>query len=866
MPLFFAVMHFASLIIRPDFWIFRKMNWTRNIGFLLILAMTAGRPLYAGDGHGSIAGVVVSRENGQPLPFANVLVEGTKWGTKADEKGGFIFESIPPGVYTITARLLGYTDGFAEDVRVEEGKTTGTTLRLSESAIPFGEIQVTAERARKLEDIRSSLLAIAPFRAKTLAGVGEDVMRTLQALPGVLSPNDFTAQLIVRGSGPDQNLIVMDDIEIFNPYRLYGIISMFNPETASDINLITGGFPAKYGDRLSAVLDVKNKEGDKSRSLSGSVNASITNANVVLNGRSPFGDDGSYLVSARRTYYDLILGPIAKHSGLVSGDVAFPNFSDLQYKIVTEPGGGHRIIANGLFSKDAVAIVSGPNRSTPDSVNVTDETRNDVLGLAWHYIPSKNFFSKLSTSWYRSQGTSEFGGDFLDPSLNRDYYQETKDTTGLRLYNVEFDSRYIFRKISLKEEMGWFAGDHTIELGGGIDLLKNSIIWHFRPDETLKAFLRSRGIAWIDDFVQSRDYERLNVFLQDKIHIGERLSVQPGIRLDYYGIIGSSSFQPRLNVSYVLDAITTVRGAWGIYKQSPGYEKLFDQNAFYDLTNAATGQLRPESATHYVLGLDRWISNEWQFRIESYYKKFDDVIVQEYLPGTLYQVSPVPGGDPRKPSGWTRPAAVIGDSLTTLPINGATGDAYGLELLLEKRNAEAGSRLSGWLGYSLAKAERTRDNIKTPFRFDQRHTVNLVLDYRLSSWLDVGIRWRYGTNFPYTPPIGVQPRVVSITQNGVDQRVLQTDSQGHVVFDIDRGGEANRYSARLPAYHRLDLRATARAGYWGLDWNFYLDVINVYNRHNLLAYRFYLKDDLTIGTNEVTMLPLLPTLGVSVRF
>jgi hypothetical protein len=818
------------------------------------------------DVEGRITGTVVASENRQPLPFANITIEGTKWGAKADGRGEFTFESIPPGTYTLLGRLLGYADAKVENVSVKSGETALVTLFLTERAIPLGEVAIIGERARRLEDIRSSVLSVAPSKAKTLAGVAEDVMRTLQSMPGILSPSDFTSQLIVRGSGPDQNLIVMDDIEIFNPYRLYGLISMFNPETASEINLITGGFPVKYGDRLSAVLDVTNREGDRTAAVKGSVNASITNANIVLNGRSPFGLDGSYIFSARRTYYDLILAPIAKHSGLVSGDVAFPNFADFQYKFVVEPSRGHQVIASGMFSKDAVDLVTGPGREIPDSLSINDDTRNDVAGIAWHYTPSQDYFSKLSVSWYRLRGTSQFGGDFLDPSLNRDLFQSPKDTAGIRFFNVEFDSRYNFRKVSVKEEMTWFADDHTVELGGGIDLLNTSIVWHMRPDETFLDLLRYYDVGYVLDFVQTKESERLNAYVQDKVKLGELFSIQPGLRIDYYTLISRAYIQPRLSISYRLDPITTLRGAWGMYRQSPGYEKLlFDQQSFFDLTNASAG-LGAEKATHYVLGLDRWIDDRWQLRIESYYKRFDDLIVQSYKPGTVYKTSYIPGSDPHKPSGWTDPVAVIGDSLTTIPVNGATGTAYGLEVFLEKRNIESTDRLSGWLGYSIAKAERVRGDITTPFRFDQRHTVNLVLDYRVNSWLGIGVRWKYGSNFPFTPPVGIEPRIISSTENGREVKVLQTDSKGNVVFDLNRDGDANRFSARLPAYHRLDLRVTAHAGYWGLDWDFYLDVINVYNRKNLLAYRYWIRDDLTIGRGETSMLPILPTLGVSVRF
>jgi outer membrane cobalamin receptor len=824
-------------------------------------------PLHASvSSSGNMVGVVLASEGKQGLPLATVQIEGSSIGTSTNARGEFQLQSIPEGKYTLIVRLLGYQETRLENVAVTAGKTTRLNIWLEETPIALDEVRVTGERKKGLDDVSISALTVEPYRAKTLPGVGEDVFRTLQTLPGVLAPNDFTSQLVIRGSGPDQNLIVMDGIEVFNPYRLYGIISMFNPETASDINLITGGFPAKYGDRLSAVLDVTTREGDKTTRLGGSLNASITNANLVLNGRSPFGLEGSYVFSARRTYYDLILGPIAKNNGLVSGDVAFPNFTDFQMKGVLEPGKGHKIVGSGLFSKDAVNIISGPERKGPDSINIADDTRNDVLGLTWHYLPSKDYYSKFGISWYRNAGTTEFGGDFIDPSLNRELFQNG-DTTGIRFFNAEFDSRYVFRKVSIKEEMSWSSRKHVIDLGAGIDMLKTSILWHFRPDSTFRALLQARGVALVDNIVQTKEYERLNLYLQDRIQLSGRLSMQPGLRLDYYGILGKAYLHPRFNASFDVDPLTTIRGAWGIFFQSPGYEKLLDRDNFIDLTNAGIGWLKAEQATHYVLGIDRWLDSDWQMRVETYYKKFSDVIVQQYLLGTLYDTSPVSGGNPRDTTGWTRPFAVQGDSLTANPINGARGSAYGFEVLLQRKNVSEESDLSGWVSYAFAKADRIRDGITTPFKFDQRHTVNVVLDYRLNSWLDLGIRWRYGSNFPFTEPVGIKPRIVTVKRrDGQIEPVIQTDASGNVIFNIDRGGESNKNSGQLPPYHRLDMRLTAKADYWGLNWNFYLDVINVYNRENVLAYRFYITDDLKIGRSIVAMLPILPTLGFSVRF
>ena len=818
-----------------------------------------------GEHEGAIAGLVTAKSRAIPLASVTILIQGTGLGTTSNERGEFQIGPVPPGTWVVIARRLGYAEWQSTNVTVRPDSLTTLVILLEEAAIPLGEIQVTAERRRLTEDIRSSVVTLAPARARTLAGVAEDVMRTLQALPGISSPSDFSSQLVIRGSGPDENLVVLDDIEIFNPYRLYGLISMFNPETVTDITLITGGFPARYGDRLSSVLDVRSRDGDRTGPVRGNIDASISNANLVLSGAMPFRLDGSYLMSGRRTYYDLILGPIARNSGLVSGDVAFPNFTDFQSRLVIEPAKGHRLSASALFSHDGVDLMSGRDRQMPDSVNVVDNTRNNVAGVAWQYIPRDGLLSKLTLSWYDNRGITQFDGDFLDPSLDRTLY-ENGDTSGIRLFNVGFNSEYEFRKLSVGEDLTVLLPSHTVEAGAGVDALRSSLIWHFRPDATFRAILQLREVALADDFVQSRSYRRAHVYVQDNIAVTESFSVQPGIRLDEFQILGRSYVQPRLNIAYRLDPITTLRAAWGIYRQSPGYEKLLDQATFYDFSGASLSGLNAEQSVHWIAGVDRWISEEWRLRVEGYTKNFSDVIVQEIVPGTIFQTAPIPGGNIRLRSGWSSPVATTGDSVTTVPINGATGRSYGIEVMLEKPRSRPEDRISGWIGYSLSHADRERGGIVTPFRFDQRHTLDVVMDYRLSSSFTLGARWRYASNFPYTEPVGLKPRIVDANQNGRPVKVIQVDGNGNVIFDVDLGGESNRYSGRLPAYHRLDLRITAFADYWGFDWAFYVDVINVYNRSNVLNYRNFVRDDLTLGRNAITMLPIFPTLGFSVHF
>lgn len=810
-----------------------------------------------------------------PIPSANILIVGENFGTVTDLSGNYTLSLIPMGEYELRFSAVGYETKFI-DVKVLPNKILELNVTLNEKMIELGEVVVTGLKQQELSDTRTSFLDLDPQSAKILPGAGEDVLRTLQSLPGVLSPNDFSSQLIVRGSGPDQNLIIMDNIEIFNPYRLYGVISMFNPDAVSDVNLISGGFPARYGDRLSAVLDVTNREGDSRKYLSGKINASIIDANLILEGKNPFNLNGSWLFNSRRTYYDLIVEPFVKNAGLVDENVTFPNFYDFQTKFVIGPYNGHKFLFNGIYSRDGVDVLSAKNRKTPDSVDVYNVTKNDVLGLSWHYAPNRKFLNKFVASWYRNSGATNFDSQVLDPSLNREDFKEViPDTLSPYLLNFKFDADFTFKKYSLDDRFTYFWNEHVFEAGAGVDFMQTLVNFKFKLDPELQAIFSSNPNfrAVLSDLQNTRNYNRYRVFAQNNFKISERFYLQPSLRLDYYDILDKFYLAPRLSLSYGIDNLTTLRAVAGFYYQSPGYEKIVDQGVLFDFNDRYSKQLSAEKAVHYVLGIERWLSSEWSLRFETYYKGFDNLLKQKKVNGSRFFTEKIPGRDPRYVEGWTRPVIISGDSLTQIPINSAYGESYGLELFLSKKNLMNDSRFSGWVSYSLAWADRFEESEKLPFRFDQRHTVNIVLNYQINSWLDIGVRWQYGSGFPYSEPIGIKPRIIlaDLDLDGKPESpVIATrqknanPSQQEVIYDIDFAN--NKLNARKPAYHRLDVRITALADFWNLDWTFYLDVINAYNRSNIIAYDYYVTPELTLGKEPTTMFPIIPTLGFSVKF
>ncbi len=840
--------------------------------YLIILCLVSSSIIFAQTGN--LSGKVFYK-NGV-VPSANLLFVDLGIGGAADFNGNYRINNIPAGQYSLRVSAIGFETKNL-DVTIIPNKTVEMDIELVETVIQIQSVTVTGLKQQQQSDTRTSLIDLNPRNAKILPGAAEDVLRTLQSLPGVLAPNDFSSQLIIRGSGPDQNLIVMDDVEIFNPYRLYGVISMFNPDAVEDVNLISGGFPAKYGDRLSAVLDVTNREGDNSVGLKGNINASIVDANLVLEGKNPFNIKGSWLFNTRRTYYDLIIEPFVKSAGLVDDNTSFPNFYDFQTKLVFGPFKGHKFLLNGILSRDGVNVISGKERNTPDSVGVFNITRNDIVSAAWHYAPNKKFFNKLIVSYYKNNGTTDFDSQILDPSLNRSSFENSiSDTLRPYLLGFKFNGDFDYRKFTLDNKLTYLWNENTFEAGAGVDFMETIMNFKFALDPALEAIFAANPQfrASLSDLKDIKIYNRYRAYIQNNFKVSNRLFINPSVRYDYYNLLDKGYLAPRISFSYALDEVTTLRGVWGLYYQSPGYEKLRDQNVLFDLGDQYTNSLEAEKAIHYVIGIERWLSNEWSLRFESYYKDFSDLIVQQKVIGTRFKTELIPGRDPRLPSSFTPPVAIPGDSLTQIPVNNSYGEAYGFEFFLSKRNLMSDTKLSGWVSYSLAFANRYEDGVKYPFRFDQRHTVNIVLNYDFTSWFNVGVRWQYGSGFPNSQPVGVKPRIVYADLNAdgiaetpvIARRINFSNplSEGTVIYDVDFGNQ--KLNAQKPAYHRLDIRFNFITNFWNLDWVFYLDVVNVYNRKNVIGYDYYVNEDLTLGREQNNMFPILPTLGVSVKF
>ena len=842
--------------------------------FLIISAfLIFGINAFAGEIKGKITG-----EDGSPIPNVNIILLGTKYGTSSDLDGNFILKDIPPAKYKLQASAIGYETKVIE-INLLQEKRVEIKIVLKQVAVEIQSVIVSASKIQSQEDTRTSLINIEPRSAKILPGAGEDVLRTLQALPGVSSINDFSSQLIIRGSGPDQNLIIFDDVEVFNPYRLYGAISMFNPETVEDINLITGGFPARYGDRLSAVLEVTNRDGIRNKFFSGNVNVNLTNANVVVEGKNPFGINGSWIFNSRRTYYDLLLEPFVKKAGLIKGDFSFPNFYDFQFKTSLFPSAGHKISFTAVHSRDGVSLITNGKRVSPDSIGINDQSYNSIYGISYQYA-SESFSNKLILSYYNNNGETNFDSKFLDPTLNReDFSGNISDTLRPFLLNFSFNSLFDFRKYSIEDRLLFYSGKSNFELGAGLDVMTTEIKFDLQLDPQLRAIINSfsnfRSI--LEKFKSNLNYWRFRTYVQSNLPVfsSDKIFFSPGLRFDYYDILKKYYISPRIGLSFPLNDITTIRAFYGHFYQSPGYEKLRDQNVLYDFSRKNTDDLQAEKAIHYILSFERFLTPQWQFKSEVYFKDFKNLIVPLKVKGTQFVTQQILGKDPRYLSSWTEPVATQADSATAIPVNNSNGKSYGWEIFLAKINKGSNDRIDGWISYSLSFSTREEMGKVIPFRFEQRHNFNFVMNYKFTESIELGLRWNYSSGLPYTEPVGIKPRIIMKDKDGdgtpetpeiATKFTLNPNAPKEVLFNIDYGIDPNFYNARRPDYHRLDLRLSYYTNFWKLNWLFYLDVINVYNRKNVVGYDYYIDDNLNLKRRETYQLPIFPTIGVSVRF
>jgi outer membrane receptor protein involved in Fe transport len=714
-------------------------------------------------------------------------------------------------------------------------------------------VEVEAEQPAQPE--APAQIPLRPAAVMAVPGAADNVFRTLQTLPGIAGTNEFDSRVSVRGGSPDENLTIMDGVEIHNPYRLFGLSSAFNPETVRSFDLYAGAFQAKYGDRLSSLLVVENRPGTADERLRGSTTMSLTDANALVEGRLG-ADAGSWIVTARRTYYDLVANSLV--------DTELPAFADVQGRLDWTMRPGTRVSLFGLLSREATDATFEGDREGEQGDFVT-AARNDLVALELSTLIGRRLSSRTTASVYLNRDEIDAAARFRNEGRRSN---APSDDVGFGQADLDFTRGLEVRDLALRQDLAVDAGAHLVEAGLELHGLRTRTLWRIEGDRNPGAANGSSvqgGAGLPSDLDSAVDSVRAGAWVQDRWTTGRRLTLEAGLRFDWSDVNHRGTISPRAAATVRLGARTRLRAAGGLFTQSPGYEKLIQSDYFVDLTGELGRSLRHERAVHAVLGLERDLGPSVTARVEGYWKGFDDLVVGR-LETPLERLVRVSRYDfPAEIAGSVPTDAII----TSVPVNGASGRSWGFDVFLQKRPT-TGGRISGWASYTWGRSERDEYDRTVAFEYDRRHAGTAVASWRISPRWELGATARAFSGFPLTPVLRLR---VAADEAPDGRYVPDRDAEGRYVYEPDRGGVGNLNTGRLPAFFRLDLRLSWKPRGDAGRWLFYLDVINATNRQNVGELDPLLSHDPASPADQPRLtlepsaaIPFLPSVGIRFRF
>jgi TonB dependent receptor/TonB-dependent Receptor Plug Domain/Carboxypeptidase regulatory-like domain len=826
-------------------------GWRRLLILVLGLAWSGSASAQQANEERRIEGVVLNSQTRQPVE--NATVAAGEWTATTDSDGRFTLR-VRPGRVAIA---VTHPDFFPLPIVLDVAEQDALDVELS--LVPASGFSSSVDVVAPLPAAAApATVEVAPEQVMRTPGALDNVFRTLQTLPGVSAAEEFSSRLVVRGGAPDQNLTMMDGVEIHDPYRLFGLTSAFNPETIDRFELATGGFSVKYGDRLSSLLVVENRDGNRGTRLGGSASLSVTDANVVAEGKLPGTLNGSWLASGRRTYYDLIASRVA--------DQEFPQFADIQGRAVWDIAPGRTLSVFGLRSRQAASLDIDESDVRGD---FQDDTRND---LAWvRFDSSLRSTVQARTIVAYSTSTATFG---VNAAIeNRAERSNAADEEAVGTANVVFDRTLQVGDTSLRQEVEWTAGPHLFAAGGELHRLSTDLAFDIRGDRNPTATNGSsvQGGAGLPDSLRSTQVAaRGGVWVSDRWQ-RERWAVEGGIRIDRSGATRGTPISPRVSASWDFTSRTKLRGAIGRYTQTPGYEKQIQSDYVLDLTGPTAGTLRSEQAVQTSMGMERSFGPLGVVRLEAYYKRLSDLLIGRLQPETERLGRLARYDFPAELAG----SVPIEPIITTIPTNEGRGRAYGFDLFVSRTTAPVTARLRGWASYTWGRAEREAYGRQYPFEYDRRHAFSAVASYRLSTRLELGATTRVASGFPRTAPVGLRVAAEEDTADRdadaiTDELLPAVDAVGRPVYAVNFGGVENLNNGRLPLFARVDLRATWRPR--GVDgrWELYAEVINLLNRQNAGSLDPRLEFDPASDRPRIVevrdqSLPRFPTVGIRWR-
>ena len=754
----------------------------------------------------TISGFVKDSSNGEPLPYTNVIIYIDNElgeipddinGAASDVNGYFIIPGISDGDYIIKAMVIGYD---SNEQQLTVNSNLKVNFELSPTPIEGKEIKVSAERMRfeKKVDISRVNLTNRDIR-RTPAFIESDVFRTLQLLPSVNASNDFNAALIVRGGSPDENLILLDGTEVYNPYHIGGIFSTFNSDMIADTEFLAGGFPANYGGRLSSVLTITAREGDskngrlqskfptiakywdysKIRGDISLLSSKFSTEGKILN--------GSWMLSGRRTYFDKFVD--AYYDSQDETPPANYYFWDTHFKVKMPLSQNNQLMYSQFSGKDDLFVSLGGGDFP--GVEFNWDWGNGTKSLNWRYIPNGSYIVNTSLSQTKYNFDVGFEIDFqvaeIDSSGTDIIGNSTPDLT-LTVDNLVED-------YDLKQNLKYiYNEDLTFETGWQIKNLNLDYREFFAGRETAR--LQSKPKIY-SSFINTT-FKPMPLFY-----------INAGVRTAKYNKYDKTMIDPKIGIKFNPTGNLALKFTIGQYSQ---FLYTINQEEellrIVDFWQPIPDEKKPQQSIHYILGSEYWISDGNTISIETYYKDYSNI----------YDLNP---------------AIDITNVEETIALSG-TAKSFGIEFLYRLRL----NKFTGWISYAYSQTERTVDlnsdgyiwdeNEKYPAKYNKPHSFNSVISYQLNSRYSFGLSCVYGSGQTYTPVIG------KVHQAG--QQLYGSLENPYQYFGNIYGP---RNSGTYPSYFRLDLSMTRKTDLfflWEGDLKF--QFINLTNHYNVLLYNW----------------------------
>jgi hypothetical protein len=781
----------------------------------------------------TISGYVREKGSQEQLIGVNVYVPNSPFGTSSNNYGFYSITLPANDAVTLVFSFVGYE-------RIEKTFVLNKNIEMNielATANQLNEVVVSSKRQeeRVSESVEMSKIDIPIYQIKKIPSLmGEkDVLKVLQLMPGVQKGSEGQSGIYVRGGGPDQNLIILDDAVVYNAYHLFGFFSVFNGDALKSVELTKGGFPARYGGRVSSVIEMTMKEGNKEK-LHGEGGIGLISSRMILEGpiktKKQKATKSSFIISGRRTYLDLLAAPIIKASQKNADQKIYGGyfFYDLNAKVNYDFGRKDKLYLSSYFGKDNLSIKSiNPVNTFLYAIN----WKNETATLRWNHLFSQKLFGNLSLIYSRYRFNTSIFIDNTNSTIISDY------KSGIRDYTIKYDFDF------------FPAPKHALKFGLQSTFHRFTPSAVFEKDQTNNVF---------ENRIDNIDAVESGIYVEDIWQATSRIKMNAGLRLSNYQVSGASYVrpEPRLATAYKLTNNLAFKASYALMNQ---YVHLLTNTGIglpTDLWVPSTDKLAPQQSQQVAAGFAKdFDKKSLTLTIEGYYKKMNNLI--NYKEGASFlQIN-----DPTSNNqvNWE-------DNITT-----GQGWSYGAEFLIQKKVG----KFSGWAGYTLSWTKWRFEELnfgKVFFpRYDRRNDISLVGIYDIKPNITVSAVWVFGTGNAFSLPISTYNSYSNFNTLLEENTTNKFNTPTSPLFTrqaVQDYGEKNTF--RAEPYHRLDLgvRFSKKKRRHERTWE--ISIYNAYNRKNPFFYQISDKTDANNQTINIlqrySIFPLIPSFSYNFKF